>query len=111
MLPGSPRRVRELGRGDRDGYAWSYVGGESKWRGRLNWTSARKAVAREHDPIKPQLRQFDGEGKGELAWNGGRKTLAREASAWSSVGILDLGREGVKPFKAYELWLVCAAGR
>ena len=43
-------RVRELGRGDRDGYAWSYVGGESKWRGRLNWASARKAVARERDP-------------------------------------------------------------
>ena len=51
MLRGSSGRVRELGRGDRDGYAWSYVGGESKWRGRLNWTSARKAVARERDPI------------------------------------------------------------
>ena len=50
MLRGSSGRVRELGRGDRDGYAWSYVGGESKWRGRLNWTSARKAVARERDP-------------------------------------------------------------
>ena len=57
MLRGSSGRVRELGRGDRDGYAWSYVGGESKWRGRLNWTSARKAVARERDPIITQVRQ------------------------------------------------------
>ena len=47
MLRGSSGRVRELGRGDRDGYAWSCVGGESKWRGRLNWTVGRKAVARE----------------------------------------------------------------
>ena len=61
MLRGSSGRVRELGRGDRDGYACCYVGGESKWRGRLNWTSARKAVARERDPIKPQ---FDSGGKG-----------------------------------------------
>ena len=61
MLRGSSGRVRELGRGDRDGYAWSYVGGESKWRGRLNWTSARKAVARECDPIVPQ---YDSVGKG-----------------------------------------------
>ena len=61
MLTGSSGRVRELGRGDRDGYAWSYVGGESKWRGRLNWTSARKAVARERDPIVPQ---YDSVGKG-----------------------------------------------
>jgi hypothetical protein len=34
-----------------DGYAYAWtvvlctVGGESKWRGRLNWTVARKAVA------------------------------------------------------------------
>ena len=57
MLRGSSGRVRELGRGDRDGYACCYVGGESKWRGRLNWTSARKAVARERDPIITQVRQ------------------------------------------------------
>ena len=61
MLRGSSGRVRELGRGDRDGYAWSYVGGESKWRGRLNWTSARKAVARERDPI---VGTYDRVGKG-----------------------------------------------
>ena len=42
MLPGSPRRFRELGRGDRDRYAWSSVGGESKCRGRLSVTIARK---------------------------------------------------------------------
>ena len=47
MLRGSSGRVRELGRGDRDGYACCYVGGESKWRGRLNWTVGRKAVVRE----------------------------------------------------------------
>ena len=47
MLRGSSGRVRELGRGDRDGYACCYVGGESKGRGRLNWTVGRKAVARE----------------------------------------------------------------
>ena len=47
MLRGLSRRVRELGRGDRDMYACCYVGGESKWRGRLNWTVGRKAVARE----------------------------------------------------------------
>ena len=61
MLRGSSGRVRELGRGDRDGYAWSYVGGESKGRGRLNWTSARKAVARERDPI---VGTYDSVGKG-----------------------------------------------
>ena len=58
MLRGLSRRVRELGRGDRDMYACCYVGGESKGRGRLNWTSARKAVAREgreRDPIIPQV--------------------------------------------------------
>ena len=55
MLRGLSRRVRELGRGDRDMYACCYVGGESKGSGRLNWTSARKAVAREHDPITSPL--------------------------------------------------------
>ena len=43
---GSPRRVRELGRVDRDRYAWTCVGGGSKWRGRLSVTVGRKAVAR-----------------------------------------------------------------
>ena len=61
MLRGSSGRVRELGRGDRDGYAWSYVGGESKWRGRLNWTVGRSPSARERDPTKPQ---FSSVGKG-----------------------------------------------
>ena len=55
MLRGSSGRVRELGRGDRDGYAWSYVGGESKWRGRLNWTVGRSPSARERDPIEGDL--------------------------------------------------------
>ena len=43
---GSSRRVWELGRGDRDGYAWTCVDGGSKWRGRLSVTIGRKAVAR-----------------------------------------------------------------
>ena len=47
MLTGSSRRNRELRGGDQDGYACSCVGGGSKWRGRLNWTGGRKAVARE----------------------------------------------------------------
>ena len=47
MLTGSSRRIRELRRDEWDGYAWCCVGGESKWRGRLNWTIALKAVARE----------------------------------------------------------------
>ena len=51
MLTGLSRRVRELGHGDRDRYACCYVGGESKGRGRLNWTVGRKAVAQERDPI------------------------------------------------------------
>ena len=49
MLTGSSGRVRELGCGDRDRYAWSYVGGESKGRGRLNWTVGRSPSARERD--------------------------------------------------------------
>ena len=50
MLRGSSGRVRELGRGDRDGYACCYVGGESKGRGRLNWTVGRSPSACERDP-------------------------------------------------------------
>ena len=47
MLTGSSGRVRELGRGDRDVYACCYVDGESKGRGRLNWTVGRSPSARE----------------------------------------------------------------
>ena len=47
MLTGLSRRVRELGRGDRDRYACCYVGDESKGRGRLNWTVGRSPSARE----------------------------------------------------------------
>ena len=47
MLTGSSRGYRELRGGDRDGYAWSCVGGGSKWRGRLNWTGGRKTLLRE----------------------------------------------------------------
>ena len=47
MLTGSSRGNRELRGGDCDEYAWCCVGGGSKWRGRLNWTGGRKAVARE----------------------------------------------------------------
>ena len=47
MLTGLSRRVWELVRGDRDGYACCYVGGESKGRGRLNWTVGRSPSARE----------------------------------------------------------------
>ena len=46
MLTGLSRRVRELGRGDRDRYACCYVGDESKGRGRLNWTLGRSPSAR-----------------------------------------------------------------
>ena len=51
MLPGSLRRFRELGRGDRDRYAWSSVGGESKCRGRLSVTIARKRALANAIPI------------------------------------------------------------
>ena len=61
MLRGSSGHVRELGRGDRDGYAWSYVGGESKWRGRLNWTVGRSPSAREACEI-PVYRNLVGKG-------------------------------------------------
>ena len=61
MLTGLSRRVRELGRGDRDRYACCYVGGESKGRGRLNWTVGRSPSARERVPIVPQ---YDSVGKG-----------------------------------------------
>ena len=61
MLTGLSRRVRELGRGDRDRYACCYVAGESKGRGRLNWTVGRSPSARERDPIVPQ---YDRVGKG-----------------------------------------------
>ena len=50
MLTGLSRRVRELGRGDRDRYACCYVAGESKGRGRLNWTVGRSPSACERDP-------------------------------------------------------------
>ena len=61
MLRGSSGRVRELGRGDRVGYALSYVGGESKWRGRLNWTVGRSPSAREPKKI-PVHRSWSGKG-------------------------------------------------
>ena len=58
---GSPRRVRELGRVDRDRYAWSSVGGESKCRGRLSVTIAPKRALASAIPIIPQ---YDRVGKG-----------------------------------------------